>query len=536
MSRRLFFVIFIALLPVFAFGQWQWMQTFGGSGLDNSTGVVAAEGQIFTAGVFSGQSWIGSNLLSSAGEEDVYVAGLDAGGAVSWVLSGGGTLDDEVTAVGTDAQGNVLVAGAYWLNAAFAGVNFTAQQSSRSLFVLHISPGGELNWAKNLHGTAIKKISAIGADAYGNVYLSGYFQGQLSLDEWVLTANGATDLFVTKLDASGGVTWAAHAGQSGDTRITGMAVKPGGGVVVGGYFNGITQIGDYLFTANTYDRDVFLADYDADGFLQWARKAGGVHNDELTGIAIGEGGTVFATGYLVGVMSLGEGIAIQSANGNPDFYLLKYNSDGLPLQARAMGGALRDQSMSIVSSEGTLAITGFFLDAINIDGQQVINAGPAAGFILRFDTTLTLLQAEVIRSGEGPVYPSQIAVDAAGNFLVTGSFEGVLQYGGATTAGAGGADAFTGKWKPLSTATDEPFPAQAHDLAVYPNPASGAFQISTAATLRMVQVFDQQGKMVFTASSDQRLIPAQQWAAGVYRVLVYTTEGRRMETALIIRN
>ncbi|MBK8704509.1 MAG: T9SS type A sorting domain-containing protein [Saprospiraceae bacterium] len=517
---------FLALLPFVVLGQWQWMQSIGGSGIDNSGGlVVAGENQnVYVAGVFAGGAW---------GGNDIFLTSLDNNGATTWSFNGGGPLDDEVTAVTSDASGNILVAGAYWLNASFAGVTLEAEQSSRSLFILNVSPEGTLQWAKNLHGTAIKKIGAIGADTAGNIYISGYFQGQLSLDEWVLEANGATDFFIARLNEDGIVTWAVHAGQTGDTRITAMAVKPGGGLVAGGYFNAITQIGDYQFTANTYDRDVFIASYDADGALLWARKAGGVHNDELTGIALDDEGTVYATGYLVGVMNLGEGITIQSANGNPDFYILKYNYDGLPLQARAMGGALRDQSMAIVHNEDGVALAGFFLDDMNIDGQMLENNGQTAGFILRFDESLALLQSETMHSDEGPVYAMQLAIDHTGKLVVAGSFEGTLQYGNAGLTAAGSADVFVGKWSPLSTSTDTPTSASPY-LSVFPNPARGQFEITSPFTLQNIRIFDQQGKLIYNAAKSG-LIAADNWPAGAYRIIAHTSDGRILETGLLIQ-
>lgn len=532
---RYLYVVFIVMwLPLIGFGQWQWMQTIGGSGIDNSGGMVAASDNVYVSGIFSGDASAGNFPLTSVGGHDVFLAALTPEGVFSWVISGGGPLDDEVTAMAVDATGNVLVAGAYWLSAMFDSIALEAEQSSRSLFLLNISPQGALRWAKNLHGTAIKKIGAVGADAAGNIYIAGYFQGQLSLDEWTLEASGATDFFVAKLNADGVVTWAAHAGQTGDTRITGMAVYPGGGVVVGGYFNALTQIGDYQFTANTYDRDVFLASYDVNGDLQWARKAGGVHNDELTGIAMDATGAIYATGYLVGVMSLGEGIAIQSANGNPDFYMLKYNSEGLPLQARAMGGTLRDQSMAIVIEENGVTITGFFQAPMSIDGQLLDNNGQTAGFILRFSESLGLVQAQTIRAINGPVYAGQLTRNQTGDMLVSGSYEGALQYGDATLPAVGNADAFIGKWTPLVTSTTAPADSSSL-LKVFPNPASNQFEISADLPLQLIRIIDQQGKTCYSAT-DTTPVQTSSWPAGAYRILAHTRDGRLLETGIVIQH
>ena len=192
-------------------------------------------------------------------------------------------------------------------------------------------------------------------------------------------------------------------------------------VVVGGFFNDTTHIGNHIFTANTYDRDVFISHFDAQGAVSWARKAGGVHDDEITGIALDQDGQIYATGYLVGVMTLDEGLAIQSSNGNSDFYLLKYSPEGVPLKARAMGGDFAQQTTDIAINGSQIALSGFYLGSFTVDGIQLHGTNHFQGCLLGFNTNLEARWIYAITGG-GTIFSNSIAYAPLGKVYTVGSF------------------------------------------------------------------------------------------------------------------
>ena len=92
------------------------------------------------------------------------------------------------------------------LAALFTALSFTAA----------LAQNVNLEWAKQLGGTSHDKGWSIAVDTSGNVYTAGYFQGTADFDPGTGTFNmssaGQSDIFVSKLDASGNFLWAKQLG------------------------------------------------------------------------------------------------------------------------------------------------------------------------------------------------------------------------------------------------------------------------------------------------------------------------------------
>lgn len=501
---------------------WLWLQSIRDPGAGECLALAVKDQETgFAAGLFSGTAQIGTTTLISNGEKDLWLLKMNPQtGATEWTFTAGGPSDEEVSALTVDHAGNVLMVGAFWQQIYFDNIHLEAFQNTRALFIAKISPEGNVLWAEKLESNGIKKISDVGVDASGQIYLGGYFQGQLSGNDWSINASGTTDLFLLKLNPAGEKQWVVRAGQAIDTRITSIAVAPSGQVIAGGFFNGITSIGSTVLTANTFDRDVFLAAFDdTDGSVSWARKAGGVHDDELTDLAIGADGTIFATGYLIGVMNLGNNIAIQSSNGNPDWYILKYNNNGEPLDARAMGGLALDQSMALVSGHGQVFATGFFQGLMVIDGKSIDAGSDIAGFLSELQSEdLTVSHLEKLAAPGGGVYPAALAYTTGDRLLVGGSFQGTLQLGNQTLVSTVGFDGFIAARNAIITSQGEPTPIH-QTVRIYPQPARSIVYFDASVAIDSVQVFSLDGVLLSAQKGGTSMTLNTRWPSGEYLLL-----------------
>ena len=77
-------------------------------------------------------------------------------------------------------------------------------------------------------------------DSSGNVYTTGYFAGTADFDPGAgttnLTANGSSDVFVSKLDSSGDLVWAKSFGDTSVDYCYSVAVDSSGNVYTTGTF------------------------------------------------------------------------------------------------------------------------------------------------------------------------------------------------------------------------------------------------------------------------------------------------------------
>ena len=102
-------------------------------------------------------------------------------------------------------------------------------------------------------------------------------------------------MFVAKYDANGVVMWAKQAGGTGDDVGYDVNVDTTGNVYVGGYFQGTASFGNTNVTSAGAD-DIFLAKYDNLGNLLWVRRAGGNGSDKANDIAVDGTGNCYVAG------------------------------------------------------------------------------------------------------------------------------------------------------------------------------------------------------------------------------------------------
>src|SRR6266496_4452603 len=94
-------------------------------------------------------------------------------------------------------------------------------------------------WAKPISGaSATNQPSGIGADASGNVYTVGSFTGTMDFDpgapNYSLTSGGGGDVYVTKFTTLGNFAWAKKIGGVCNDNGNAIAVDAAGNVHITG--------------------------------------------------------------------------------------------------------------------------------------------------------------------------------------------------------------------------------------------------------------------------------------------------------------
>ena len=202
--------------------------------------------------------------------------------------------------------------------------------------------------------------------------------------------------------------------------------------------NGIPAIASnatFITISNAGGNDAFIAKYDTCGIPLWARRIGGISNEQGNGIAVDSTGNAYTIGYSTGTGTVfaadGSTTAFTLSNaGGNDAFIVKYDTCGTPLWARRIGGTLNDNGNSIaVDSTGNVYTTGSYTSAVislyAADGNTVAfslsNIGTTSNdvFIAKHDTCGTPLWIAGI-GGISNDIGYGIAADSAGNSYITG--------------------------------------------------------------------------------------------------------------------
>src|SRR5215216_4011887 len=99
---------------------YSWAKRFSGSTMISSRSIaVDAAGNTYTTGYFTGtvdfDPDAGTQILTSAGDQDFYIAKWNATGSLQWAKSIGGTSEDYGNDIALDAAGNIYVTGDFRL-------------------------------------------------------------------------------------------------------------------------------------------------------------------------------------------------------------------------------------------------------------------------------------------------------------------------------------------------------------------------------------------------------------------------------------
>jgi hypothetical protein len=332
-------------------GTFVWAKRAGGGYQDQATAMAVNGNNVYIAGSFQYDTVRFDNVtLTNAAKysTDAYVVKLtDAGSTGTFVwgkTAEGSDTDDRATAIAVSGNSIYVAGGFVGARPASSATGGTIRFGNTTLtdtqlygedvFVAKLTDNGSSSdfvWAHGIgswgtpagtglppgtpdyvgydHATA---ITANGA----NVYLAGVFKARNITFGSTTVVNAQEyfdDIFVTKLVDAGNTSsfvWAQRAGGANNDIITALASSGSSVFAVGSFQSPTATFGSgfMLRNATTYSyTDLFvakLADAGSSGAFTWATRAGDVHQDFATGVAI-NGSTVSVVGGVGGPVSVG---------------------------------------------------------------------------------------------------------------------------------------------------------------------------------------------------------------------------------------
>lgn len=160
-----------------------------------------------------------------------------------------------------------------------------------------------IRWIDEVDGSGLDMVAAIGTDAQGNIYIAGStlspnFPVKFAAQNHLASMSGH-NAFVTKLDPSGNVVYSTYFGGNGDDNANVMAVDSAGGV----YVAGTTTSTNFPVTEKAYSSstqlglspafNTFLFKLNPDGSAAYSTYFVPL---QVTGIAVDNTGSAYLTG------------------------------------------------------------------------------------------------------------------------------------------------------------------------------------------------------------------------------------------------
>jgi hypothetical protein len=363
-----------------------WSKGYGDASYNHYAQHVAtdAQGDVIVTGHFRGSIDFGGGALNDVYNffEDLFVAKLSPAGAHVWSHRYGDTNSEESQGIATDAQGNVIVVGAFQKGIDFGGGKLVAEESGFNAFVAKLSAAGDQQWAKSLgDATAEQKALGVAADKDGNVYVSGYFQGSIDLGDGAKTADmGTQSAWVAKYNAAGSLVWGKTWASSNAVSAVAIAADSAGDVYVLGNLKGKASFGGDSFDAGVAD-DVFVVKLDKSGNHVWSRTFGTPNSaEEATALAL-DGDSPVVTGIFTSKINFGGGDLV--SGGGFDIFLAKLDKDGCQIHANAYGGPMLQRAESVaVDPTSNIFLAGGF-DGSTDFGTGMLTASATDVFVMK---------------------------------------------------------------------------------------------------------------------------------------------------------
>ncbi len=162
----------------------------------------------------------------------------------------------------------------------------------------------------------------------------------------------------------------------------------------------------------------------ASGTPDWGWAAGVGDNQRAWGVAVDSADNVILTGYFEADLNLG--CSTLQSTGAADIFVAKFSSAGTCLWSKRFGEpAMFDDEQRAyrvaVDSSNNIIITGFFEGDVDFGAASISSAGYYDVFVAKFDSSGTNLWAKSFAGGYSD-YAHSVAVDPQDNILVAGYF------------------------------------------------------------------------------------------------------------------
>ena len=286
-------------------------------------------------------------------------------------------------------------------------------------------------WTKTAGGPVFDKTTGITHDHTGNLFITGYFDSIIVFDSTRLVSAGGTDIFIAKFDADGVLLWAKQVGGQNDDYSSAISTDITGNCYITGFFfiQGTTSTFGSTTITQAGDADMFISKFSASGNLLWVRNGGGKNEDASFGLATDVSGNSYVAGYFSGSALFGN-YKVNSV-GYSDIFIAKYDAAGNLVWIKTGGGAYQDEAFAVGTDvAGNCYITGYFTGNASFSGTTMASSG-------YFDTDVLLLKynpSGVLvwakrAGGTGNDMGYGIDITPGGQSMVCGTFQGTKSFG-----------------------------------------------------------------------------------------------------------
>jgi hypothetical protein len=354
-----------------------WQKCLGGLDYEAVTGMdnTSDGGYILVGMTESNGAKTSSQVFGNRGGRDIWVAKLDANGAIQWRQCYGGCDRDDSRAIRQTADGNYVIAGATM------SVNSGEVWGAHGDFdgwVLKIDAVGAMIWQKTIGGSQSDYLYGIEEASNGDLIIAGV---STSTDGDMAGNNnhGIQDVWVAKLSPNGDLGWNKVYGGSDADGGRALCIAANGNIIVAG----LTGSYDGDVSNKHGGNDAWILGLDGSGDLLWERAFGGSGEDYAYNVfQRADNDFIFA-----GEVGSFDGDAV-GYHGGRDAWVVKFDKEGTLKSQICLGGSAADYARTAGGGMGNSVLVG--ATTSSADGDVSLNHGLNDTWIVKLSVPLGL--------------------------------------------------------------------------------------------------------------------------------------------------
>ena len=414
--------------------------SFGGTSGDQGQGIaVDSSGNSYITGNFQDTVDFGEGDVTSAGNNDIFVLKLNSSGTLQWVNTYAGSLNDQGLNIAVDSSGNSYITGYFQGTVDFGGGNVTSA-GNNDIFVLKLNSSGTFQWVQTYGGSENDSVYDLTIDSSNNIIVAGIFRGTVNFGSGNIVSSGGIDAFVLKLNSSGTFQWVQTYGGTSSEFAYSVDVDSSDNLYISGEYSNTVDFGGGAETAEAGHCDIFILKLNSSGTFQWVETLGSFGNDRALHITADSSGNSYTTGEFTSTTNFGGGNVAN--NGGFDIFVLKLNSSGTFQWVQTYGGTSNDRGQNIqLDSSNNPIIVGQFQETTDFGSGNITSSGSTDIFVLKLNSSGTFQWVQTYGDSTGDS-GTGVAVDSSDNILISGYFQGTVDFGGGDVTSIGGNDIF----------------------------------------------------------------------------------------------
>jgi hypothetical protein len=473
--------------------------------------------------------WAGQNNA-------LFIAKYNSLGEEQWVkkIGGGNIIPDCWVSFGRITFDSIsdclLVNGTFYNNAYFGDTLLTG--SLLTIFVIKMSPEGNIIWARAVGGDGEDIAYGITTDEQGNVYIAGSNQNEASIGGAILPAGG----FLAKYDQDGNLLWAKNMFRPQSVASYNLKIANQSLYVIGDAY-GDTIFIDTSVLVNTFsDRAVIQMKFNLEGNVQHSRLLGLNATTAGSQSSFDQFGNFFVSG-IFHETSIFENDTLFNSVAYDDCFFAKYTLDGDLIWVNQLNSTSDAWSFgSIADDNGNVYFSGFFQGSATFGNQMLTSKSMTDMYVTLCSSSGDFLGVRTY--GEGIV--RSLKIDQSNNLYLTGVFKTPLLIASDTLISQGEWDMFVAKCSEITGEEELKINPQ-NQLLIYANPNTGRCNITIPEEFAneknlVLQIFDLQGKLIQQSKIEivegKIRLDIRAQAKGMYTAVL--SNGKRSYTGKIV--